>query len=84
MQIKLLKSFLNLLQYCFCGFFFFGWEAYRILASWPGIKDAHPTVKGKALITSLSGKSLHYRTLLTLQAQFNPVKVPQNTCIQSA
>ena len=39
----LLKSLLNLLQYFFCFlFWFFGIEACEILATWPGIKHAHP------------------------------------------
>ena len=76
MWIKFLKYFLNftILFMWFFFFFFFGWEAYRILASWSGIKDAHPTLKGKVLTTSLSGKSHHYWVFFTLQAQFNPVK----------
>ena len=48
------------LQYCFCfmfWFFFFGCEAYRILASWPGIEPAPPAWQGEVLTTEPPGKS---------------------------
>ena len=47
---SLLKSLLNLLQYCFClmfWFLFFGCEEYRILAPQPGIEPA-PTAAAAA------------------------------------
>ena len=48
-----LKSLLNLLQHCICFmFWFFSQETCRILASWPGIEPAPPTI----------GKSFNYWT----------------------
>ena len=43
-----LKSSLNLLQYCFCFMFWvFGQEACKILAPWPGLEPASPTLEGE-------------------------------------
>ena len=54
-----LKSLLNLLQYCFCFmFWFFGPEAYGILAPQPGIEPAPPALEGEVLTTGPPGKSL--------------------------
>ena len=48
----------NLLQHCFCFvFWFFGFEAWGILAPWPGIEPLSAASKGKVLTTGLSGKS---------------------------
>ena len=44
------KSFLNLLQYCFCFiFWFFGHEAYGILAPQLGIESKPPVLEGTVL-----------------------------------
>ena len=52
----LLKSLLNLLQYCSCFmFWFFGCEACRILAPQPGIELAPPALECKVLTTGLPG-----------------------------
>ena len=52
------KSFLNLLQYCFCFmFWFFGHEACGILAPLPGIKPTTPALEGEVLTSGLPGKS---------------------------
>ena len=52
------KSFLNLLQYCFCFmFWFFGPEACGILAPQPGIEPTHPALEGEVLTTGPPGKS---------------------------
>ena len=54
----LLKSLLNLLQYCFCFMFWlFGQEARGILAPPPGIDPALPALEGKVLTTGPPGKS---------------------------
>ena len=51
------KSLLNSLQYCLCFmFWFFGQEACRILASWPGIEPAPSALEGEVLTTGLPGK----------------------------
>ena len=56
-----LKSLLNLLQYCLCFMFlFFGHDACGILAPWPGLKPAPPTLEGKVLTTGPPGKSQEY------------------------
>ena len=53
------KSLLNLLQYCFClMFWFFGHEACEILAPWPEIKLASPTLKEEVPTTGQPEKSL--------------------------
>ena len=45
-----LKSFLNLLQYCFCFmFWFFGHKAYGILAPQLGIESEPPALEGQVL-----------------------------------
>ena len=36
---------------------FFGWEAFRILAPWLGIKPTAPALEGKILTTGALGKS---------------------------
>ena len=52
-----LKSLLNLLQYCFCFmFWFFDLLACGVLAPPPGIKPAPPAVEGEVLIPRLPGK----------------------------
>ena len=53
-----LKSFLNVLQYCF-GFMFwnFSHEACRILALWPGIEPPSPALGGEVLTAEPPGKS---------------------------
>ena len=54
----ILKSLLNLLQYCFClMFWFFEWEAYGIVASPPGIDPIPHASEGEVLTTWLSEKS---------------------------
>ena len=56
--VEYFKSFLNLLQYCFCFmFWFFGHEACGILAPLPGIKPTTPALEGEVLTTGLPGKS---------------------------
>ena len=41
-----LKSLLNLLQYCFCFMFWFlVWKAHGILAPQPGIEPTRPAVE---------------------------------------
>ena len=52
-----LKSLLNLLQYCFC-LFFFCYEACGILVPRPGIEPTPPTLKGNVLTTGPPGESL--------------------------
>ena len=49
-----LKSLLNLLQYCFCFIFRL---ACGILALWPGIKPSPSTLESIVLITQALGKS---------------------------
>ena len=57
----LLKSLLNLLQYCFCFMlWFFGHKACGISAPRPGIKSAPPAMEGEVLTTGLPGKSLSW------------------------
>ena len=41
-------------------FWFFGCEACGILAPWPGIEPAPPTLEGEVLTTGLPGKSLDF------------------------
>jgi len=56
----ILKSLLNLLQYCFCFMFlflFFGLEACGLLTSLPGIEPAPPMLDGGVLTTGPPGKS---------------------------
>ena len=59
-----LKSLLKLSQYCFClgcfFFFFFGCEAHRILAPWPGIKLAPAALIDKVLTSGQPRKSLDF------------------------
>ena len=53
------KSLLNLLQYCFCLMsWFFVHKAYEILAPWPEIEPASPTLKGEVPDTGQPGKKL--------------------------
>ena len=67
-----LKSLLNLLQYCFC-FWFFGQEAYGVLAPGPEIKPNPPALEGEVLITGPPGKSLHpaFQKILSLFIKIN-------------
>ena len=52
------KSFLNLLQNCFCFMlWFFGREACRILVPQPGISPTPPALEGGFLATGPRGKS---------------------------
>ena len=56
----ILKSLLNLLQYCFCFMFlflFFGLKACGLLTSLPGIEPAPPMLDGGVLTTGPPGKS---------------------------
>ena len=56
----ILKSLLNLLQYCFCFMFlflFFGLEACGLLTSQPGIEPAAPMLEGEVLTIGPPGKS---------------------------
>ena len=56
----LLKSLLNLLQYCFCFmFWFFDHEACGILAPQPGIEPTPPVLEDKVLTIGPSGTSLY-------------------------
>ena len=51
-------SLMNLLQYHFCFMlWFFGQEAYGILALQPGMESKHPDLEGKVLTTGPPGKS---------------------------
>ena len=51
---KILKSLLNLLQYCFCCMLcFFGLKACGILAPLPGIEPVPPALEGEVLTTRL-------------------------------
>ena len=50
-------------------FWFFGHEAYEILAPQPGIEPALPALEGKVLTTGLPGKSLD-----------RPILKSQNLC----
>ena len=53
------KSWLNLLQCCFCfGFWFFGQEACGSLALQTGMEPAPPALESRILITGPPGKSL--------------------------
>ena len=53
----ILKSLLNLLQYCFSFmFWFFGPGACGILAPRPGIELASPALEGEVLTTGQPGK----------------------------
>ena len=55
---KILKSLLNLLQYCFCCMLcFFGLEACGILAPLPGIEPVPPALEGEILGSGPPGKS---------------------------
>ena len=52
------KSLLNFFQFCFFfTFWFFGQEACRILAPWPGTELVPPALKGEVLTTGLPGRS---------------------------
>jgi len=56
----ILKSLLNLLQYCFCFMFcfvFFQTQACEILAPQPGIELALPALESEVLTTEPPGKS---------------------------
>ena len=55
----ILKVFIEFVTiFCFCFmFWFFGHKACGILAPWPGIEPAPPTVKGEVLISGPPGKS---------------------------
>ena len=56
----ILKSLLNLLQYCFCFmFWFFGLRACGISVPLPGIEPTPPALEGEVLPTTLPGKSLY-------------------------
>ena len=58
----ILKSLLNLLQYCFCFmFWFFVHEACGILAPQPGIEPTPAALEGEVLTTVPPGKSLRRR-----------------------
>ena len=68
-----LKSLLNLLQYCsaLC-FWYFGCEACRILAPWPGIEPKPSHWKAKSLSPdhqgspqSLTGRPLHIANVMS-------------------
>ena len=51
----------NLLQYCFCfRFWHYGWEAWGVLASQPGMKPTPCSLESKVLTTGLPGKSCHF------------------------
>ena len=53
----ILKSLLNVLQYCFCLlFWFFGREVCGVLAVWPGIEPEPHALKDEVLTTGLPGK----------------------------
>ena len=56
----ILKSLLNLLQYCFCFFIFWfcGFETCGIAAPCPSIELASPALEGNFLTTGPPGKSL--------------------------
>lgn len=58
--IIVLKSLLNLIQYCFCCLYssFLAIRHVGFLASQPGIKLAPPALQGEVLTTGLPGKSL--------------------------
>ena len=57
---SILKSLLNLFQYCFCFVFFFliTHEVCGILASLPGIEPVPPALEGKVSTTGPPEKSL--------------------------
>ena len=55
----ILKSLLNLLQYCFCLIFcFFGHKSHGILVPQQGIEPTPPALEGEVLTTGPPGKSL--------------------------
>ena len=57
----LLKSLLNLLQYCFCFMFWlFGQKACGIFGPQPEIKPAPPALEGEVLTTGPPGPFLLY------------------------
>ena len=53
------KSLLNLPQYCYNMFQYFGGETCGIIAPGPGIETVPPALEGKVLITRPPGKSLY-------------------------
>ena len=57
---SILQSLLNLLQYCFFVFWFFGCEACWILAPKPRIEPIPPALEGEGLTTGPPGKSLYF------------------------
>ena len=61
----LLKSLLNLLQYCLCLMFWvFGPKACEILLPQSGIKPAPHALEGEVLTSGPPGKSLSYLSSL--------------------
>ena len=52
----ILKSLLNLLQYCFCFMsWFFGHEAWGVSAPWPEMEPTFPTLEGELWLEGLQG-----------------------------
>ena len=58
---------------------FFGCEAYGILASQPGIKPIPPALEGKVLTTGLPGKSPGYDNFLQLCNYQDSQDIEQST-----
>ena len=74
-----LKSFLNLLRYCFCFmFWFFGCDACGVLAPRSGIKPTPPALEGEVLTTGPPGKSQKAAVNTVKDLQF-PSCVPRCT-----
>ena len=72
----ILKSLLNLLQYCLCfTFWFFGHGSYGISAPWPGIKPEHPAFEGEVLTT---GPPAKFPSMFSLNCKLNISTVPEN------
>ena len=68
-----LKSLLHLLHYYFCFMlWYFGHQAYRILAPQLGIEPTPPALEGEVLITGPPGKSLHMAFYCPIIAPFIP------------
>ena len=68
----ILKSLLNLLQYCFCFMFWvLGPEGCGVLAPRPVIEPAHLVLEGEVLTPGLPGKSLSQLLKVALLVQQN-------------
>ena len=71
---SILKSLLNLFQYCFCFFFLITHEVCGILASLPGIEPVPPALEGKVSTTGPPEKSLEEHFTKETKSELEPNK----------